>query len=228
MMLQPLQQTAWNRQMTNALPIVFVLDSDDAARRSVEPLLLAAGWRIEWFTSAQEFLAHPPAQVASCLLTEVTLPEVDGLELQQRLATGEDGLPIVFLTRCHDVPTTVRAMKAGAVDFITKPFEDRALIAAVAKAIDRSRAALQQRAQTRELGLRYDSLTPRERDVLAGVIGGRLNKQIAVDLGISEITVKAHRGRMTKKMKARTVVELVEIARRLSASGHPSLAHAPG
>jgi FixJ family two-component response regulator len=200
-------------------PLIFLVDNDDSARRSLEPLLRTEGWRTEAFACAQEFLARPRAPGASCLVTEVALPDIDGLELQQRLAAGGPDMPIVFVTRCGDVATTVRAMKAGAVDFITKPFVGCELVAAVAEAIERSQAALRQQAQIRELRDHYESLTPRERDVMAGAVSGRLNKQIAADLDISEITVKAHRGKMMRKMYARSLAALVDIAGRLSSSG---------
>lgn len=200
-------------------PLIFLIDDDDSARQSLEPLLRTEGWRTETFACAQEFLARPLAPVGSCVVTEVALPDIDGLELQQRMAAGGGDLPIVFVTRCDDVPTTVRAMKAGAVDFITKPFERCELVAAVAEAIGRSQALLQRRAQMRDLRDRYESLTTRERDVMAGAVTGRLNKQIAGDLAICEVTVKAHRGRLMRKMSARSLAALVDMAGRLSLSG---------
>jgi len=206
-----------------ATPCVFVVDDDDATRRFLASLFRAVGWRTETFTSAQEFLARPLAPVASCLVTEVALPEVDGLQLQELLAAGGHAMPIVFVTRCDDVPTTVRAMKAGAVDFIPKPADVRALLTAVAKAIEASRAMLQQRERMRELQARYESLTPRERDVLAGVVRGRLNKQIAGDLEISEVTVKKHRGRIMRKMNAGSLAALIDTCLRTSIGAKPAL-----
>lgn len=205
--------------INDVTPLIFLIDDDDSARQSLEPLLRTEGWRTEAYACAQEFLSRPLAPVASCVVTEVALPDIDGLELQQRLAAGGPDLPIVFVTHCDDVPTTVRAMKAGAVDFITKPFERSELVAAVAEAIGRSQALLQRRAQMRDLRDRYESLTTRERDVMAGAVTGRLNKQIAGDLAICEVTVKAHRGRLMRKMSAKSLAALVDMAGRLSSSG---------
>ena len=202
-----------------ATPFVFLIDDDDSARQSVEQLLRIEGWRTEAFASAQQFLAKPRVPGATCLVTEIALPDIDGLELQQRMACSRPDMPIVFLTRCADVPTTVLAMKAGAIDFITKPFDRRDLVAAVAAAIHRSQAMLQRWARMRDLQGRYESLTTRERDVMEGAVTGRLNKQIAGDLNIKEVTVKAHRGRVMRKMSAGSLAALVDMAGRLSRSG---------
>lgn len=200
-------------------PLIFLIDDDDSARQSFELLLRMEGWRTEAFAGAQEFLAKARPSGASCLVTEIALPDIDGLELQQHMAAARPDMPVVFLTRCGDVPTTVRAMKAGAVDFITKPFDRRDLVTAVAEAIKRSQAMLQRRAKMRDLRDRYESLTTRERDVMEGAVTGRLNKQIAGDLNIKEVTVKAHRGRLMRKMSAGSIAALVDMAGRLSRSG---------
>jgi FixJ family two-component response regulator len=200
--------------MPDARSIVFVVDDDISVRESLELLIKNAGWQSELFASAQEFLERPRAAIPSCLVLDVTLPGVDGLELQRRLADRSE-ISIVFITGYGDVPTSVQAMKAGAVEFLTKPFEDEMLLQAIAGAIERSRVAVNLDLEMRELGTRHGSLTPRERDVMALVVCGLLNKQIAGQLGISEITVKAHRGQAMRKMKARSLPDLVTMAERL-------------
>ena len=196
-------------------PIVFVVDDDVSVRESLELLIQSAGWRPETFASAAEFLARPPSDVPSCLILDVSLPDLDGLELQQRLASDRLGLPIIFITGYGDVPMTVRAMKAGAVEFLTKPFSDDVLLSAIAGAIERSRTALGREAELREISDRYETLSPREREVMALVVSGMLNKQVGGELHISEITVKAHRGQVMRKMKADSLADLVNIAARL-------------
>ena len=200
--------------MADVTGIVFVVDDDLSVRTSLELLIVSAGWRPVLFESAQEFLAYPRPTVPSCLVLDVTLPGLNGLELQTQLADRTD-MPIIFITGYGDVPTSVRAMKAGAIEFLTKPFKDDVLVDAVRGAIEQSRAALQQESAIRALRECYASLTPREREVMALVVSGLLNKQAAGELGISEITVKAHRGQVMRKMKADSLADLVTMAARL-------------
>lgn len=200
--------------MTDSSPIVYVVDDDVSVRESLELLIRHAGWRPVLLASAQEFLAHAPAQVPSCLVLDVSLPGISGLELQEQL-TGQTTMPIIFITGYGDVPMTVRAMKAGAVEFLTKPFNDEELLTAIRGALEHSRAALHHDAALRTLRDDYASLTPREREVMILVISGLLNKQIGHQLGISEITVKAHRGQVMRKMHAESLPDLVTMATRL-------------
>jgi FixJ family two-component response regulator len=200
--------------MAEAAPIVFVVDDDISVRESLELLITSAGWRPETFGSAGEFLAHPRASVPCCLVLDVTMPGLNGLELQQQLAERTE-MPIIFITGYGDVPMSVRAMKAGAVEFLTKPFDNEVLVTAVRGAIERSRDALRRDGEKRELRACYDSLTPREREVMQLVVSGLLNKQVGGELGISEITVKAHRGQVMRKMKADSLPDLVTMAARL-------------
>ena len=208
--------------MPQAKPVVFVVDDDVSVRESLELLIEHAGWQPELFSSAQEFLSHrPPAGAPCCLVLDVNLPGLDGLELQRQLGNRND-VPIVFITGFGDVPMTVKAMKAGALEFLTKPFSDDVLLKAIQGAIDRSRFALRLDAEMRVLRDRYESLTPRERQVMALVVSGRLNKLIAADLGITEITVKAHRGEVMRKMKVRSLAELVMTAGSLGVGPSPN------
>jgi FixJ family two-component response regulator len=200
--------------MADVTPLVFVVDDDISVRESLELLLKSAGWQPETFPSAQEFLARPRSTVPCCLVLDVTLPGLNGLELQQQLGERTD-MPIIFITGYGDVPMSVRAMKAGAVEFLTKPFKDDVLLDAIRQAIDRSRAALLEASEMQRLRTRYESLTPREREVMALVVSGLLNKQVGGDLGISEITVKAHRGQVMRKMAADSLPDLVTMAARL-------------
>jgi FixJ family two-component response regulator len=201
--------------MPDATPIVFVVDDDISVRESLELLIQSAGWRPELFASAQEFLSHPRALVPSCLVLDVSLPGLNGLDLQKRIAGDRIEMPIIFITGHGDVPMTVRAMKAGAVEFLTKPFSDDVLLCAIRNAIERSQTAIGYQAEMQDLLNCYESLTPRERQVMSLVVSGLLNKQVGGELGISEITVKAHRGRVMLKMKADSLPDLVTKAARL-------------
>ena len=200
--------------MPDATSMVFVVDDDISVRESLAPLLGTAGWQVETFPSAQEFLSRRRATVPCCLVLDVTLPGLNGLELQRQLADRTE-MPIIFITGHGDVPMSVQAMKAGAVEFLTKPFNDEVLLEAVRGALTRSRAALEHEAEMRGLRDAYASLTPREREVLALVVSGLLNKQVGGELGISEITVKAHRGQVMRKMKADSLPALVTMAAKL-------------
>ena len=200
--------------MQDVTSIVFVVDDDVSVRESLELLIRTAGWCPETFASAQEFLSRPRPTVSCCLVLDVTLPGLSGLELQEQLAERTD-MPIVFITGHGDVPMTVQAMKAGAVEFLTKPFNDAVLLDAIRGAMERSRAALRKESEMQALRRCYASLTPREREVMDLVVSGLLNKQVGGELGISEITVKAHRGQLMRKMKADSLPALVTMASRL-------------
>jgi len=201
---------------SSSTPIVFVVDDDISVRESLELLIRCAGWQAETFASAQEFLARPRVNAPSCLVLDVTLPDLNGLDLQKRVAVDRTDMPIIFITGNGDVPMTVQAMKAGAVEFLTKPFGDDVLVNAIRHAIERSRVATGQEAEIRVLRTRYASLTRREREVMALVVSGLLNKQVGAELGTSEITVKTHRGKVMRKMKADSLADLVRMAARLS------------
>ena len=196
-------------------PIVFVVDDDVSVRESLELLIQNEGWRVKTFASALEFLNCPRAVVANCLVLDVSLPGLNGLELQKRVAVERTEMPIIFITGYGDVPKTVQAMKGGAVEFLTKPFKDEVLLIAIRQALERSRVALAQETELRELRDSYASLTHRERQVMELVASGMLNKQVGGELGISEITVKAHRGQVMQKMKANSLADLVKMSARL-------------
>jgi FixJ family two-component response regulator len=196
-------------------PVVFVVDDDASIRAALDSLFKSVGLVVRSFGSAQEFLSEPPADGPACLVLDVRLPGMSGLDLQRALAERDTPLPVVMITGHGDIPMTVRAMRAGAVEFLSKPFRDQDLLDAVQQALDRSRMLRREQAAMGELQARCDSLTPREREVMKLVITGLLNKQIAYDLGISEVTVKIHRGQVMEKMGAASVAELVRMADRL-------------
>jgi len=203
--------------VSHAAPIVFVVDDDVSVRESLEALIRTAGWQSETFASAEEFLSRPRVLAPSCLVLDVSLPDLNGLDLQKRVTADRIDMPIIFITAYGDVPMSVQAMKAGAVEFLTKPFGDHVLLGAIRHAIERSRTALDHEAEIRSLRDCYASLTRREREVMALVVSGRLNKQVGGELDISEITVKAHRGQVMRKMKADSLADLVNMAARLRA-----------
>jgi len=201
--------------MPDSKPIVFVVDDDVSVRESLELLIGYEGWQAEIFASADEFLSRPRPSVPSCLILDLSLPGLSGLDLQNRIARDRTDMPIIFITGHGDIPSTVQAMKAGAVEFLTKPFTDDALLNAIRQALERSSVALVQDVELQGLRDRYTSLSLREQQVMALVVSGLLNKQVGSELGISEITVKAHRGRVMQKMQAKSLPELVTIAARL-------------
>ena len=200
---------------STAAPIVFIVDDDVSVRESLELLVQNENWKPETFASAKEFLNHPRKPIPSCLVLDLSLPGLNGLELQRHLAVEHIDMPIIFITGYGDVPKTVQAMKAGAVEFLTKPINNEALVSAIRNALQRSQLALAQNAEMQELRDRYASLTPREQQVMALVVSGLLNKQVGGELGISEITVKAHSGQVMQKMKANSFADLVKIAAKL-------------
>jgi FixJ family two-component response regulator len=197
---------------STATPIVFIVDDDVSVRESLELLVRNEKWKPETFASAQEFLNHPRTLVPSCLVLDLSLPGLNGLDLQKQLVAERIEMPIIFITGYGDVPKSVQAMKAGALEFLTKPFDNNALISAIRKALERSRLALARDAEMQELRARYASLTIREHQVMALVVSGLLNKQVGGELGISEITVKAHRRAVMQKMKADSLATLVKLA----------------
>jgi len=197
------------------LPVIAIVDDDPSVREGLSSLIRSAGLKVETFTSAQEFLARPDTDAASCLVLDLQLPGLSGLDLQKRMAEVGLEIPIVFLTGHGNIPASVQAMKAGAVEFLTKPFDDEELLRAIQEAIDRDRHTRKQHADLRELRERYESLTAREQEVMQQVVSGRLNKQIAAELNITEFTVKIHRGRVMRKMHADSLADLVRMAENL-------------
>jgi FixJ family two-component response regulator len=201
--------------MSDSTPIIYIVDDDISIRESLESLVCSVGWRPELFVCAEDFLSYPRRPAPGCLILDISLPDLNGLELQKRIGANRTELPIIFITGFGDIPMTVQAMKAGAIEFLTKPFDIGALLTAIEAAVARSRADLAEDADLQILRGRLESLSPREREVMELVVRGRLNKQVGAVLDISEITVKAHRGRMMKKMRARSLADLVNIAARL-------------
>jgi FixJ family two-component response regulator len=218
----PVALSSRSSPMSVVTPIVYIVDDDVSVRESLESLVASVGWRPQAFASAQEFLLHPRQFSPSCLLLDMSLPDLNGLELQQRIAGDRSDMPIIFITGHGDIPMTVRAMKAGAVEFLTKPLSTEDLVSAIHSAIESSRASLDREADLRALRKRHESLSPREREVMDRVVRGQLNKQVGGELGITEITVKSHRGRVMRKMQARSLADLVNMAARLrpKTTGH--------
>jgi FixJ family two-component response regulator len=204
--------------MTEPSAIVFVVDDDDSVRESLGGLIRSAGLSVETFASAQQFWDRPRANAPSCLVLDVHLPGLSGFDLQKRMSEGAIEIPIIFITGRGDIPMSVRAMKAGAVEFLTKPFSDHDLLDAIRQAIERDRTARLRQAEIAELRGRYESLTPREREVMELVVSGLLNKQVAAELGINEGTVKVHRGQVMQKMQAASLADLVRMSDKLGIS----------
>ena len=207
-------------RMSVDTPVVFVVDDDVSVRESLELLIQSAGWRPETFSTGLDFLARGRVTVPHCLVLDLTLPGLSGLDLQRQVG-GRTDMPIIFISGRASIPVSVEAMKAGAIEFLTKPLDEDALLDAIARALERSRRALEQAATMKALQERYESLTPREREVMALVAAGLLNKQVGGELGISEITVKAHRGQVMRKMKADSLPALVHMVAKLDVATPP-------
>jgi len=205
--------------MTDLDPIVFIVDDDLSVRRSTERLIRSAGFKVLTFTSAREFLASPRPEGPACLVLDVRMPGLSGMELQRELTQSGTHIPIIFITGHGDIPMSVRAMKAGAVEFLTKPFRSRSLLEAVRAAIERDRSAHKSRSETGELRQRYEQLTPREREVMALVVAGQLNKQVASELSTTERTIKFHRANIMQKMGVASLADLVRMVEKLGVSG---------
>jgi FixJ family two-component response regulator len=208
-------------QSAQATPVVFVVDDDVSVREALEAMIRFAGYGAETYACARSFLERPRVMVPNCLVLDVGLPDLSGLDLQNLIATERTDMPIIFITGCGNVPMTVRAMKAGAIEFLTKPFDDQVMLGAIRHAVERSRVALNEESEIRAVQDRYASLSRREREVMMRVVTGLLNKQVAGELGISEVTVKAHRGQVMRKMNVRSLAELINKAGRLGLAGAP-------
>ena len=208
------------QNLRESRPVIAIVDDDPSVREGLHTLIRSAGWIVETFASAQEFLARPRAKSPSCLILDLQLPDLSGLDLQKRMAAMNLEIPIVFLTGHGDIPASVRAMKAGAVEFLTKPVDEQDLLRAIHEAVDRDRRTRQQHADLRELRSRHDSLTAREREVMQQVISGLLNKQVAAEMNITQFTVKVHRGQVMRKMRADSLADLVRMAESLGIRSH--------
>jgi len=204
--------------MTELEPIVFIVDDDPSVRRSTERLIRSAGLKVQTFASAREFLKHPRIEGPACLVLDVRMPGLSGMDLQRELTQSKNPLPIIFITGHGDIPMSVRAMKAGAVEFLTKPYRSRGLLDAIHAAIERDRSAHKERSETGELRQRYEQLTPREREVLPLVAAGLLNKQVAGELTTTERTIKFHRAHIMQKMRAESLADLVRMTEKLGIS----------